>query len=434
MCSSDLHGFRCVTNCDMRIYTLLARNLAWYWRTNLAALVGVAVAAGALGGAALTGASVRASLRQLVLDRLGRADYAVVRNGFFREELAQAFPRAAPIAAIGGAAVCEESGRRAYDVQIYGVDERFWKFQDEPGTPPAGFDVLLTPALARELGAQPRDAILLRVEKPSAIPLETLHGRKDDIGRTMRLTMRGGDAPGFSLRPQQGEVRAAFVPLRQMQRELDVKGVNTILVTGGPETERVLKSSYALSDLGIRLRQPAKTGPMALETDSALIGDDLAQVAIATAHGMRLRAAGVLAYLANTIRIGAREIPYSVVAAVDPSLAPAPVRDGGITLNEWAARDLGAKAGDAVTLDYYVWQSDGGLRTETAAFQMERTVRLAGDAADRAFTPDYPGITSAKNMRAWDPPFPLDMKRIGPEDERYWDQYGATRKIGRAHV
>ncbi len=47
----------------MRTSSLLARNLAWYWRTNLAVLLGVATATGVLGGAALVGDSVRASLR-----------------------------------------------------------------------------------------------------------------------------------------------------------------------------------------------------------------------------------------------------------------------------------------------------------------------------------------------------------------------------------
>ena len=79
---------RCDTNCVMRTSTLLARNLAWYWRTNLAVLLGVATAAGVLGGALLVGDSVRASLRDLVLARLGNADSVVSRDGFFREELA----------------------------------------------------------------------------------------------------------------------------------------------------------------------------------------------------------------------------------------------------------------------------------------------------------------------------------------------------------
>ena len=55
------------------------------------------------------------------------------------------------------------------------------------------------------------------MQKPSAIPLESLFGRKDDIGRTVRLQCDGvlprDDLGEFSLQPQQGEIRALFLPL-----------------------------------------------------------------------------------------------------------------------------------------------------------------------------------------------------------------------------
>src|SRR5512132_2336726 len=128
----------------MRISTLLARNLAWYWRTNVAVLLGVATATGVLAGALQVGESVRASLRDLVLGRLGNTVSIVTRDGFFREQLAADLGAAAPIIAIEGVAGHEASGRRAGKVQIYGVDERFWKFQGLPGEPPTGRDVFLS--------------------------------------------------------------------------------------------------------------------------------------------------------------------------------------------------------------------------------------------------------------------------------------------------
>src|SRR6185369_11655337 len=123
--------------------------------------------------------------------------------------------------------------------------------------------------------------------------------------------------------------------------------------------------------------------------------------AIATpAHGQP-----VLTYLANSMRVGAREIPYSVVTALDG--APAPPNDDGVTLNEWAARELGAKPGDTLTLEYFVWKSEGRLETATAQFHVAQIVPIAGLAADRSLVPDYPGITDSDNLHDWDPPFPM---------------------------
>jgi ABC-type antimicrobial peptide transport system permease subunit len=428
----------------MRISTLLARNLTWYWRTNLAVLLGVATATGVLGGAALVGASVRASLRNLVLERLGNADFVVTRAGFFREQLAEEMrPAGAPLIALEGVVAHETSGKRAAAVQVYGVDERFWKFQGLAGAPPHGRDVLLTAALAKELGAARGDTILLRVPKFSAIPLETLHGRKDDPGKTLRLEMSGVAPRPFSLRAEQGDVRAVYVPLAHLQREIvQPRRVNTIVASHGR------LPALTLADLGIRLREVEAAGRplgrsaadppdpllanraeggvpvLSLETDSAVISDALADAATRTAQSLGLRAQPVLSYLANRMRIGAREVPYSVVTALDE--APAPAAEDGIVFNQWAAHDLGAKVGDSVTLEYYVWQSDGQLHAETAVFHVEHIVPV--DAGDRDLTPDYPGITASRSLRDWDPPFPLDLGRIRPRDEEYWNRYRTTPK------
>ena len=376
----------------MRLYTLLARNLAWYWRTNLAVLLGVATATGVLGGAALVGDSVRASLRDLVLARLGNTDSIVTRPGFFRQDLAAG----TPIIALEGV-VGHESG-----VEVYGMD-----------TP----QVLITPALARALGASPGDDILLRIPKPSAIPLESLHGRRDDAIRTIRLTV-GQIGREFSLRPQQGDVRAVYVPLARLQRDLNQPGkVNTILLTHAPID---LRQHYTLADVGLRTVE--RTGYLSLEADSALINDAVA----AAAQSLGFHTQPVLTYLINGIRGGKHEVPYSLVTALDSDLAPA--HDDGITLNDWAARELGAKVADPVTLEYYVWRSDARLHTETAQFLVERIVPLSGAAADPDFAPAYPGIAESRNLRNWDPPFPLDLSRIRPADEQYWNRYRTTPK------
>ena len=122
---------------------------------------------------------------------------------------------------VPGVVTDQASGRRASRVQVYGVDDRFWRFHARHGAAqgPDARGAFISRALAADIGAPADSTVLVRVERPSAIPIESLHGRKDDCGRTLRLTVRavlGAPELGdFSLRPQQGDVRAVFVPLKR---------------------------------------------------------------------------------------------------------------------------------------------------------------------------------------------------------------------------
>src|SRR4029453_7689928 len=65
------------------------RVVTYYWRSHLAVVLGVATAVAVVGGALLVGDSVRGSLRDLVLGRLGKTDVIVASSTFFREQLAE---------------------------------------------------------------------------------------------------------------------------------------------------------------------------------------------------------------------------------------------------------------------------------------------------------------------------------------------------------
>src|SRR5687767_1439204 len=128
----------------MRISRLLQRGLSYYWRTNMAVVLGVATAVAVLSGALLVGDSVRASLRNLVVQRLGQASFAIVSNSFFREELARdlqddpefrtsGFTATCPLISLEGTITHEQSKRVASGIKVYGVDERFWKFNQASG-------------------------------------------------------------------------------------------------------------------------------------------------------------------------------------------------------------------------------------------------------------------------------------------------------------
>ena len=428
----------------MRTTQLIKRSLAYYWHTNLVVVLGVAVAVSVLAGALLIGESVRGSLRDLSTRRLGKTDDLISSANFFREQLAADLDAGAtcPLIALKGVAVYEPNKRRAGDVKVYGVDERFWKFNGVEGVAaPQNGEALVSESLAGELGSGPGESLLLRLEKPSDIPVESLHGRKEDPGKTIRLKVArvlGGESLGeFSLQPQQDAVRAIFVSLSFLQRELEQQGrVNTILVSRRQQSiAALLKNKATLEDLGLKLRVINDQQSISVESAGKIINEHIATAVAQAAHSLSLGTVPVLSYLANSINDGDRSTPYSLVTAVGdetfaklakPSAAAS--KNPPIILNDWTARDLNAKPGDTVSLDYYVWHENGRLETKRADFELTAVVPIAGFAADRELVPEYPGITESENLSDWDPPFPIDLDRVRKQDEDYWHEYRATPK------
>ena len=133
-------------------------------------------------------------------------------------------------------------------------------------------------------------------------------------------------------------MRAVFVPLQRLQQDLERRGrVNTLLVVAiGPARPAAAAPLAALSaaqgarsaleDVGLTLRDArcAAARDRCREPPPACI-DRAARRGGRAGGGRRRRRAAqpVLTYLANTIRSGDREVPYSLVTAIDlRSIAP----------------------------------------------------------------------------------------------------------------
>jgi putative ABC transport system permease protein len=443
--SRPAHGFfrvfRVLRGCPngsvVTISRLALNSARYYWRTNTAVVLGVAAAVAVLAGALIVGDSVRGSLRDLAVARLGRTDLVVSSMGFFRESVADEVRQglgatsAAPLVVADGFVTLESSGRRAANVLVYGVDERFWRFN---GLEPVD-GVYVSPELSAEIGGQKGDVLLTRLQRPSEIPVESLFGRKEDVARTVRLTLSDvlpRDRLGeFALTPQQAGVRAVFAPLRRIQRDLGVAGqVNTVIVSGASRVDAAFRSALSLDDLGVRVATAENPRAVTIEHASGIVSEPLDAAARTAAGRLGLRASPIFTYLANTIRSGDRQVPYSLISAVDLTQLPGGSAGGGdrIVLNEWTAKELGVAPGARIEIDYYLWDATAGLSTRTATFTLDRVVAIEGLAADRRLAPDYPGITQSKSLADWDPPFPIDLSRVRHVDDLYWQQFRTTPK------
>ena len=475
---------------------LLRRSLAYHRGIHIAVALGVAVGTAVLAGALLVGDSVRGSLRSLTLDRLGAIDYALVTDRYFREALAEeladgdklysSIDKVAPAVLIRGSLQSADSGARASRVNIHGVDERFWSLFEtaaelfETEAPlPEGRQLVLNEALAREVGAKAGDALLVRFQTDTLVPSESVMGRKADNVRTLRLTaatvLPDRGIGRFGLSPSQQLPYNVFVPMATLQRALGQPGrANAIFVAGGEVFEEPsdtggppggpppgsadsadskmiaipghdlnlsLMRVLQLDDLNLSLETRAESGVLSLETDRIVLERASADAAEAAARAAGLESSPVLTYLANSMVVGGRSVPYSTVTAMDmaagPPFGPLQLTNGQpapslgedeILLNDWAAKDLQASLGDSVELSYYVVGEQGALETAHHTFTLKGVVKLAGLAADQHLAPNYEGMSDAERMGDWNPPFPVDLSKIRDIDEDYWDRYRSAPK------
>ena len=437
----------------LNVKTLVFASLRHYRGIHALVVAGVAVAVAVLAGALLVGASVRASLRDLALSRLGSTDVVVSSTSYFRAALADEVRApevgaVAPVLAIVGVVMHEDSRRTASKVQVFGIDERFMTLHARPGTPPRDREAWISPGLAAELGAAAGDGIVLRVAKPTDVPLSHVQGRREDSSQRVRLSVTRiadrAELGEFSLMPAQGPALSVFVSLSRLQQDLDIRdSANALLVkTAAPLRDpveairRALAPAVELEDLGLKVRTNQDKTASILESRTGLLPEAVWKPAAQRAADRGGTPVGVLTYLANAIRANGREIPYSLISAVDlapehandPPTDRAPPQLPPIRLNEWAAENLGVTPGDRIDVDYFLWSDQDGLQTRSAFFTFVGTVPMSGFGGDPTLTPEYPGITDAADVTSWDPPFPIDMQRVRKVDEDYWDRWRSAPK------
>ena len=434
----------------------MLRSLNHYWKINAAVALGAGVATSVLTGALLVGDSVRGSLRDLTLDRLGETEFALLSDRFFREEIAGTIEDAgvAPVVLTSGAAIHSGNRSRASRVQILGVDARFAALYGDSDDLAALLEtrpqfhfpsVVINRSLADELRAQPGDDISVSFAQVEFAPRESLFGSRgsEDVIKSLRLTIAAvipDVGPGrFGLRPHQSQPHNAFVELKVLQNELGLAGrVNGLLVAGGDEAQlqRSFDEALGLGDLALRIRVGDKF--VSLESEKFILSEGALENAALSARELGVQMLRVFTYLANSIEASGRSVPYSTVTALDLHSArslhlvdgstPAPMEDDDILLNEWLAGDLGVSAGDSVAISYYVVGAREELLTRRALMRVAGVVAMEGLAADPTLTPDYPGIQAVGDMSAWSAPFPVDLSSIRENDEEYWDEHGATPK------
>jgi putative ABC transport system permease protein len=429
----------------MTSWTLIRRSLWFHRRAHFGVALGAAVGSAALIGALLVGDSVRGSLTDMALARLGKTQLALVSNDrFFRSELADAFNGAgkcasAAVMELPGTASAQDASARANRVQVLGVDEHFWRFanQSPAFSNVAPDSVVLNQALAEQLKSKIGDTILLRVQKPSLLSRDAPISPQEDSAVALRLKVQAVVSPeqlgGFGLQANQVAPFNAFVNLAALQTQVAQKGrANLMLLAYSSrdsgtneiqEAAQSLRQNWQLADAELEVRE-LPDGEVELRTDRVFLDP----AAVDAARKVSSDAQSILTYFVNELRDGNAATPYSMVTAMGAPIVPPEMKDDEILVNDWLAGDLQAKVGDSLALTYFVIGNGRALEERTNSFRLRGIVPLAGAAADRSLMPDFPGLARAESSSDWDAGFPINLKRIRPKDEQYWKEHRGTPK------
>ncbi|NOY82507.1 MAG: ABC transporter permease, partial [Kiritimatiellaeota bacterium] len=468
----------------MTRFQLVLRSLWYYRRLNLAAAAGMFLGAAVITGALCVGDSLRGTLRDLAVRRLGRIAFVLEDRDLFRQELAKALGASKrwPVSAVGPpAAILRTAGtaRRAAGGElgvparavVLGIGPEFWKifgsgFGTAVGPALDGRSAAVSKTLADALGAGVGDAVVVTVGKEAAAPALSLfaHRKQDTTQISFRVVIRAvltGGPAFFSLRHDQYGPPNLFVDRAWLGRQVRAEGKANILLAAqapgaeadAPATDSALAAAFAesatLADYGFRLSAPDPGARCRLDNRRLVLPGPAVRLVDRAASRSNARVMLTSFFLANSIekvgdKAGAdasgRTVPYSVLGALAsfPPLDPVAFEDGSrwnaplepdeIVLNAWTARELRAGPGDRIRLRYFAMRDDGGLDAGTAVLRLRAVLPMTSPLQTSALVPQYRGITDAETLADWDPPFPVDLRRIRPADEAYWRRYRTTPK------
>jgi putative ABC transport system permease protein len=422
----------------MKLITLINKTIKYYWKQNLALLLGTIISTAVLTGALIIGDSVRSSLIHLVDLRLGKAEFALVTGDrFVRTQLATEISdklkvESAPLLYTQGIAINTNNQTRINKTDIIGIDDRFWELSDKEVIELNDDEVIVNSNIAERLQLNIGDEILIRLEKPSIIPLNAPFVSEEDQTQSFRLIIKAivdeDNLGRFSLKSNQAEPYNIFVSREFISQELDLEDLCNIILTSNIENKNLtqneldnfLDRSWKLKDLSLQVREIEETNEIEIISDRIFIDEAISKEIEAIAFPQKK----ILSYLVNSIEANGNETPYSFASALNAEN----INNNETIINQWLADDLKVKIGDSISMKYYIVGPLRKLQEETSYFKISAIIPTESELSNKTLMPAFPGLADAGSCSDWETGVPIDLKKIRDKDEKYWDDFKGTPK------
>ncbi len=366
-------------------------------------------------GSVVLGDSVRGTLVSRVRERLGDAQ-TVISSG--QGLLADSILQLKCLQGAHGYLVAEgfvASEGRMLPVMVWGTDE-----DDIPKG-----STLMNETLKDEVGES--GSVVVHLPSNNMVPSGSLF-ISQRYSTSMRLKVEGvctADRGGNRwLHNEQMRPMNLFVNRQELAEVMGVEHRINLILTDRIVSESEFAQCWTPAYSGIKTRilensQPSALSPQpsALNSRLSLVTSErvfLPQQLVETLEPEEVYEA----YFVNSLGC----VPYSFVTATTR------LKGDETVLSDYAARRMGAETGDTVEMEYYVVKGLKRLETRSHRFVVKTIVPLSEFAGDECLTADFPGLSNVKRCTDWNSDLPIDMSRIGKEDEEYWEQYRQTPK------
>lgn len=383
----------------------------------------IALSSALIGGGLLVGASLEHTLDEAAKTRIGPYTHAVVAGEHpvsigLAERMAGLIDGSFDAAIRLRAVAQDDVGLPVPNLIVWGLDD---------GPPPG--TVALSPVAAAALHLQPGDDLVLRVQRPAALPAEVALTLEDDARVALRTEVHeilpNTWPAGLSLTAQPDPPANLFADATWLAEQLDLGDLRQVLLvtSTSPDIPEALDQSLSALEIGLEVASSQEHD--LLTSPRILLPPALNDVLPASASG--------LVWLHNGLSHGQAKTGYGFVGAVDPAgttgvgtMLPDDLGDDHIVLLAPIAARLGVEPGDTVTLNYPSLGTRRAVTDHTAQFTVHDVVPVEGAFADPSWMPALPGVVDAPTCADWAPGLPVDLERINAEDEAWWTAHGGT--------
>ncbi|MDP2337568.1 MAG: ABC transporter permease [Bacteroidota bacterium] len=417
----------------MPLYKLILKSVWYYRKLNLTIVLGIALSTAILVGALIIGDSVKYSLQQITVQRLGNTSQVITAGErLFRQQLATELAEktgteTAALLRANGFGVINGGELRVNQLAVWGVDATMGNFTNYPESfQLQNNEVAINENLASLSGLKAGDEFLLRVDKLNTFPANTPFVSEQESTISFRVTvariLKPDELGNFNLRNIQSAPRNVFVNLKWLNEQMGLQQkANVLLVADGVSDADLienLQKCWTLDDVNLEVRENQALNYTELISDRVFVEPVVEEFCTKNIPGSQ----AVFSYFINEFILNGRQTPYSFVSS-DPKLS-----GNEMTVSKWLADDINVKANDTIQLSYFEVGPLRKLVLKDTTFVVNAVYALTGEKADQNLMPVIPGLSDAGNCRDWKTGVPVDLKKIRPQDEAYWKQHKGTPK------